>query len=207
MKHSLIMENWKRYLKEFVPDPSSNLDIAPLAAKGLSNKQATAYSKKLIGLYHPGKTAITPEVVQKVKEAAKAAWDNFGYNQFAELWNSTLGFILPELPKSDQDDVGLAVDIGFLVFEIIGYVFGYALLIKGYKALKKVLTPIFRAIAKVPGVERFKNASTEKASQAYQFIVNKASKVVETIKAIGAESVESINKNFEQGMFQLFGAV
>ena len=201
------MENWRRYLKEFVPDPSTNFDIAPLAAKGLSNKQRVAYSKKLIDIYHPGKSAITPEVIQKVKAAVKSAWDNFGYNQFAALWNNTLGFVLPELPRTDQGSASLGLDIAFLIFEIIGYVFGYAFLIKGYKVLKKVLTPIFKVVAKIPGVEKLKNISAEKVSQVYEIIKDKFASAAQKIKSGGPKLVDSINSNFERGMLNLLGAV
>lgn len=207
MNNKLIMENWRRYLKEFVPDPSTNFDIAPLAAKGLSNKQRVAYSKKLIDIYHPGKSAITPEVIQKVKAAVKNAWDNFGYNQFAALWNNTLGFVLPELPRTDQGDTSFGLDIAFLIFEIVGYVFGYAFLIKGYKVLKKVLTPIFKVVAKIPGVEKLKNISAEKVSQVYEIIKDKFASAAQKIKSGGPKLVDSINSNFERGMLNLLGAV
>ena len=207
MNHQLLMENWRRYLNELNLDPTmGTTDTANVVytSRALSNQQKQKYNKAQREL---AKGNIPPETIKKVKNAVKQAWQNFGYNKFAALWNSTLGYILPELPRTDQGSASFGLDIAFLVFEIVGYVFGYTYLMKGYKILKKALTPILKVVTKIPGVEKLKNMSAEKASEAYGIIKNKFASAAQKIKSGGPKLVDSINSNFERGMLNVLGAV
>jgi hypothetical protein len=62
MEHKLIMENWRKLLRELDVNPvagSTSMDTAPLVTKGLSNDQAIKYSDTVKKVY---KGDIGPEV-------------------------------------------------------------------------------------------------------------------------------------------------
>lgn len=197
------MENWRRYLKELNLDPTmGTTDTANVVytSRALSNQQKQRYNKAQREL---AKGNIPPETIEKVKKAAKQAWQNFGYNQFAELWNNTVGYILPELPRTDQDGAGIAVDIGYMILEIVGYFFGYAALLKGWKFIKNIIIPIIKAMKKNKKLENLFD-SAENIKKAIPGILQTTR---EKITAGGEEFIKQFQQNAELAMNRILGAV
>ena len=193
-------------------DRSYHLDIAPLQSRSsaMSNAKRMEYAEQLMKLYHPGKAAITPEFVEMIKEAAANALRDLTvsalYNTFVKLWNNTIGWVLPMLPRTDKGEAKFYADCIRLLFEILLYVFGGAiilLLFKGASKIKKFFAPLFRLISKIPGVKTLEKG----AVNSWRFVAENLKKAVEYLKSAGPKTIDSINKNFESGMEKVFGAI
>lgn len=203
MKHQLIMERWRKHLNELDLEPTMGVtDTANVVytSRALSNQQKLEYNKVQREL---AKGNISPEVIASVKKAAIQAWKDFGYNQFANLWNNTLGLILPMMPKTDGGDEQFAMELAILAIEIIVYLFGIGFIFKGAKYIAAKLAPLFKALGKVPGAKELVKGSKEAAL----FFKRQLSTAAEKIKAGGSDFVKSTKSAGENGMYRLLGAV
>lgn len=197
------MENWRRYLNELNLEPTmGTTDTANVVytSRALSNQQKQKYNKAQREL---AKGNIPPETIAAVKKAAAQAWKDFGYNQFAELWNNSLGLLLPMLPKTDQGDEQFAMDIGLAVFELVLLIAGPGILLKGAKFLATKLEPLFRALSKAPGADKLVKGSKEAA----QALMGQIETAIKKVKKGGADFIKSVQSAGENGMYKLLGAV
>jgi len=203
MNNHLLMENWRRYLNELNLEPTmGTTDTANVVytSRALSNQQKLDYNKVQREL---AKGNIPPETIAAVKKAAAQAWKDFGYNQFASLWNNTLGNILPMLPRTDQGDEQFAMDLGLATFELVGMIFGFGFLLKGAKFLATKLAPLFRALSKTPGADKLVKGSKEAA----QALMRQIQTATEKVKKGGDDFIKSVQSAGENGMYKLLGAV
>lgn len=169
-------------------------------SRALSNQQKLDYNKVQREL---AKGNIPPETIAAVKKAAAQAWKDFGYNQFAGLWNNTLGWILPILPRTDQGDEQFAMDLGLATFELVGMIFGFGFLLKGAKFLATKLAPLFRALSKTPGSDKLVKGSKEAA----QALMRQIETATEKVKKGGDDFIKSVQSAGENGMYKLLGAI
>ena len=197
------MENWRRYLNELNLEPTmGTTDTANVVytSRALSNQQKQKYNKTQREL---AKGNIPPETIAAVKKAAAQAWKDFGYNQFAELWNNSLGLLLPMLPKTDQGGISFAIDVAMSAIELIGFIFGPGVLLKGGAFLATKLAPLFNALSRIPGSDKLVKGSKETA----KFMMRQIETAIEKVKKGGDVFIKSVQSAGENGLYKLLGAM
>ena len=153
MNHQLIMENWRKYLNEqpavmttgegdFVADnvdvkfekykkslrSSHRKEIEEMEQLCKSGHKGTCFQLNRLKAAHGN---YPKHLLKPTKKEAKVAYGNF-----REAWNSTAGWILPELPDLNQSAAWIITD---LFFGILMSILGLKLLGALFKGAKKTL--------------------------------------------------------------------